>query len=216
MLQCFRCQEMGHTSDICPRAAGARQWVAAPQRAGAYTLVPPRPTARFTVGRIGKHRGAHVVGKVRPGTAGGFLLGARAAGPTDDGDDGVYVLELDDGRYYVGKSHRIAERLRQHTEGEGAACAKGYRRRVTPLTARADDFEAWERAETLARMRRHGIGRVRGWMYTAPDMGEAQRDHAYQQVCERFDLCRRCGREGHFAANCAGGGQLQRPRWALD
>ena len=212
-MQCFRCHELGHGYDECPRASRLQQWVAHPRRGGAYTLARPRAASAFTVGRIGPRGGAHIVGKRRAGAASaGFLLGARAAELADE--DGVYVLELDDGRYYVGKSHCVAGRLRQHAEGAGAACAKGYRRRVPPLTPRADDFEAWERAETLARMRRHGVGRVRGWMYTAPEMSEAQRDHAYQQVCERFDLCRRCGREGHFAADCGAGPGQQRPGWA--
>ena len=209
-MQCFRCHEMGHTFDVCPRGSRAQQWVAQPRRGGAFTLTRPRAATQFTVGKI-RPRGSHVVGKRRGAAASaGFLLGARAAELADE--DGVYVLELDDGRYYVGKSHRVEERLRQHAEGAGAACAKGYLRRVPPLTPRADDFEAWERAETLARMRRHGIGRVRGWMYTAPELGDAMREHAYQQVCERFDLCLRCGREGHFVTDCAAGGQ--RPKWA--
>ena len=111
----------------------------------------------------------------------------------------------------MGKSAGIAERLRQHAAGEGAACAKGFLRRISPLTPHMHDLEAWERAETLARMRKHGIASVRGWMYTAPELGQYLREHAYQQICERFDLCRRCGREGHFAAACAG---AARPPWA--
>jgi hypothetical protein len=211
-LRCFRCREMGHTADVCPSGGRAQQWVALPLRGGAHTVTRPRAGTPFTVGKL-RPRGPHVVGKRQGGAASaGFLLGPRAADLADG--DGVYVLELEQGRYYVGKSHCVEERLRQHAEGAGAACAKGYLRRVPPLTPRADDFEAWERAETLARMRRHGIGRVRGWMYTAPELGDAMREHAYQQVCERFDLCRRCGREGHFVSDCAGGGQ--RPAWAAN
>jgi hypothetical protein len=73
---------------------------------------------------------------------------------------------------------------------------------VAPLTQPDDDTEAWERAETLARMHRAGISKVRGWMFTAPELTEPQRETAFAQVCERFDLCRKCGRGGHFAAAC--------------
>ena len=127
---------------------------------------------------------------------------------------GVYVLELPGGRYYVGKSGDIPERLRQHASGEGSACAKGFIRRAPVITPRTADLESWERAETLARMRRHGNGRVRGWLYTAPELGPAMREHAFQQVCERFDLCRRCGEEGHFVTQCRNGDE-DRPAWAL-
>jgi predicted GIY-YIG superfamily endonuclease len=165
----------------------------------------------------------------RPTRPGPFTLGARKlqppprrarasctraadTEPTDAGGNaGVYVLELPDGRYYVGKSTAIDARLRQHAAGEGASCARGYLCRVPPITPRASDLEAWERSETLARMHRHGIARVRGWMYTTPGMGHAQHEHAFRQVCEKLDLCRRCGRAGHFITACRGG---PRPRWA--
>jgi hypothetical protein len=127
---------------------------------------------------------------------------------------GVYVLEKPGGEFYVGKSGNIGERIRQHMEGSGASCARGGMRRVAPMTpAISRDLEAWERAETLARMREHGISKVRGWMYTSPVLTDAEREHAFQQVCERHDLCRRCGLGGHFAARCRVSKQT-RPWWA--
>jgi len=130
---------------------------------------------------------------------------------------GVYVLEKPDRTFYVGKSGNIQERLRQHADGSGASCAKGFVRRVPPMTAEVEgDHEAWERAETLARMRKHGISNVRGWMYTSQVLTDAQVEHAFGQVCERHDLCRKCGKGGHFAARCgAGKGKgRKRPEWA--
>lgn len=124
---------------------------------------------------------------------------------------GVYVLSLPHGGIYVGKSSDIEERLRQHRSGGGAACAKDFLRRIAPMTPPTADLEAWERAETLARMYAHGISKVRGWMYTAPEMDHVQREHAFGQVCERFDLCRRCGSEAHFITACKA--QARRPKW---
>lgn len=146
---------------------------------------------------------------------GEFLLGRASSGAKQLKESGVYVLEKPDGALYVGKSGNIQERLRQHADGTGASCAKGFVRRIPPMTAEVEgDHEAWERAETLARMRRHGISKVRGWMYTSPEMTDAQVEHAFGQVCERHDLCRRCGRGGHFAARCGAGKGRKRPEWA--
>ena len=143
-----------------------------------------------------------------------FLLGRPPAG-TKLRESGVYVLEKPDGTLYVGKSGNIQERLRQHADGSGASCAKGFVKRIPPMTAEVEgDHEAWERAETLARMRKHGISNVRGWMYTSPELTDAQVEHAFGQVCERHDLCRRCGRGGHFAARCGVGKGRKRPEWA--
>jgi len=171
------------------------------------------------VGRPRARGGVFVVGRPKPFRAASFLLGrppptvkASARAPVESG---VYVLEKADGSLYVGKSGNISERIMQHAMGEGASCARGFVRRVPPLTECVGDREAWERSETLARMRRHGVSNVRGWMYTTPTLSDAQRDHAFRQVCEKMDLCRRCGLEGHFAGSCrrsgAGGA---RPQWA--
>ncbi len=63
-------------------------------------------------------------------------------------------------------------------------------------------MEAWERDEVLTRMHQFGIDNVRGWMYTFKNMPIEQKTSAFDQVCERFDFCRKCGRNGHFIRDC--------------
>ena len=75
--------------------------------------------------------------------------------------------------------------------------------RVDPFTRRGDrSLDEWERAETLERMYKHGIEKVRGWMFTTPVMSQDQHDNAFQQICASKKLCTKCGRSGHFAKNC--------------
>ena len=38
-------------------------------------------------------------------------------------------------------------------------------------------------------MFRRGIGKVRGCLYTSPELTPSQRGHTFRQVCENFDLC---------------------------
>jgi hypothetical protein len=110
---------------------------------------------------------------------------------------------MPDNTYYVGKSSNIEERLQQHRSGVGGCIlALKYVERVDPLTEYMSDFESWERNETLTRMYTHGISNVRGWMYTSPALGVTQFEHAAAQICEKFDLCRRCGYKGHFVGEC--------------
>jgi len=195
-IRCFRCRQVGHWADECQFVVSARRLVAKPTRASPYVIGKPRDRA-----------GSHVVGRLKPAQ---FVLGggggAALAPLPPVGGSGVYVLEMKDGGFYVGKSSDIEERLRQHAgksdRGAGAVCAKGFVSRVATLTPRCEDMEAWERAETLALMYKHGIERVRGWMYASQEMTEQQREHAFSQICEKNDLCRRCGHGGHFAASC--------------
>lgn len=118
---------------------------------------------------------------------------------------GVYVARTTSGMYYVGKSLNVEERIREHAQGMGAACLAGrpLLAIIDPMTTGCDDdLESWERNETLYRMRAHGIDNVRGWMFTNRVLTDANRRDAFNQICEKFDLCRRCGRDTHFADRC--------------
>lgn len=132
---------------------------------------------------------------------------------------GVYVLRTTEGMYYVGKSNNVATRIQEHRRGEGASCMQGLAFSVIPrllTNGSTEDLESWERNETLQRMKTHGIDNVRGWMFTRARLSEEEKKNAFAQICERFDLCRRCGRNTHFAERCfaksldtwAGGGSI--------
>lgn len=158
------------------------------------------------------HNQKHFTGVIRgkPRRLSAFIVGAKRSreftlGPEGFYNEGVYVLELPGRRYYVGKSNNIEERIRQHadtTDERGATCAKGFLRRVPTVTPRQADMESWERTETLTLMYRNGIGKVRGWFYTLPKLTPQDREHAFQQICEKFDLCRQCGKSNHFTNEC--------------
>jgi predicted GIY-YIG superfamily endonuclease len=118
---------------------------------------------------------------------------------------GIYVLKAASGLYYVGKSNDIRARIQEHQRGFGAVCLAGESvHEVSGLLTSGStaDLESWERNETLQRMLTHGIDHVRGWMFTATVLSDEDRSDAFRQICEKFDLCRRCGRESHFSGQC--------------
>jgi hypothetical protein len=119
---------------------------------------------------------------------------------------GVYVLHTASGLYYVGKSQDIAARIEDHRCGLGAICVSGSKFEVITgllTSGTVADLESWERNETLQRMRVHGIDNVRGWMFTSrAPLSQDERRDVFRQICEKFDMCRRCGRVGHFADKC--------------
>ena len=119
---------------------------------------------------------------------------------------GVYVLCTSTGMYYVGKSNDIDARIEEHCRGLGASCLNGNPFQVVArllTSGSVTDLESWERNETLQRMRVHGIDKVRGWMFTSSGpLSDDERQDVFRQICEKFDLCRRCGRGSHFADRC--------------
>lgn len=118
-------------------------------------------------------------------------------------DRGVYVLQVNDGdEFYVGKSKNIKTRIAQHESGQGSNFITKIVKRVSPQTAPSADWESWERSETLYLMHKHGVDKIRGWMYTKCFLSDDERRHASLQICEKYDLCRRCGVKGHFIEEC--------------
>ena len=118
---------------------------------------------------------------------------------------GVYVLQTRNGLFYVGKSNNINARIQEHRSGLGAACLDGSSFQVVThllTSGNTADLESWERNETLQRMMVHGIENVRGWMFTSKNLSDKDRENAFTQICEKFELCRRCGRNSHFADRC--------------
>eukprot|EP00596_Hydrurales_sp_CCMP1899_P007002 CAMPEP_0119034754 /NCGR_PEP_ID=MMETSP1177-20130426/1764_1 /TAXON_ID=2985 /ORGANISM="Ochromonas sp, Strain CCMP1899" /LENGTH=384 /DNA_ID=CAMNT_0006992437 /DNA_START=258 /DNA_END=1413 /DNA_ORIENTATION=+ len=118
---------------------------------------------------------------------------------------GIYVLELENNGIYVGKSNQNVEaRVKEHFNSGGSAFTKRFKplSQLLTLTPATADLESYERAETLEQMWVNGISNVRGWQYTKIDLTEFEYESIFRQMCERKDLCRKCGRENHMMSSC--------------
>ena len=122
----------------------------------------------------------------------------------DDPERGVYVLELSEGNFYVGKSEDIESRISQHEKDSGASWTKKHPiiGRVDTITQKMDDLESWERAETLELAHKYGIEKVRGHTWTQKILTEQKKNEFISQIRERKDLCRKCGSPGHMISSC--------------
>ena len=121
------------------------------------------------------------------------------------GREGVYILELTQGRVYVGHSSDMQRRIQQHMAGQGSAFTKAFPPTgvILPrLGCVTGSPEAAERDETLRYMFLRGIQLVRGWRYVRVEMPANEVDDAEENIRELFDLCRRCGHPGHFITHC--------------
>lgn len=112
----------------------------------------------------------------------------------------IYVLELQNNKYYVGKSERIPERLKQHFKGYGAVWTKKHRPiKVLDILEEKNLFT--EDNITKEMMLKYGIENVRGGSYCKVSFSKMETKFLQKELRGLMDLCYFCG-EKHYFRNC--------------
>ena len=120
----------------------------------------------------------------------------------------IYILELEGGNYYVGKTDHTFQRFNQHWQGLGAKWTQKHKP-VDLYAFHKDRKDSDENKFTLAMMRNFGVENVRGGSWTRVEMsqGEIRRleSRLHKRRRRRKELataCARCGRTSHNITTC--------------
>jgi len=112
----------------------------------------------------------------------------------------VYVLQLANGCYYVGKTSDLDRRVAEHQRGEGSAWTKAH---PVEGVVSAVPGDGWvEEKVTLLMMKQHSVENVRGGSYCKTSLTKADKTKATQQIASITDTCYICSSAGHFASSC--------------
>ncbi len=116
----------------------------------------------------------------------------------------IYVLELEDDKYYVGKTNNIDARLRDHFDGGGSAWTKSHHpiKRVCRVTNETGSAHSIEMSETIHLMHQFGIDNVRGSQFSENILSGEKRNFANLLIRDAFNLCNNCGSEDHMFMQC--------------
>ena len=123
----------------------------------------------------------------------------------------IYVLKLEEGRYYVGKTNHTFQRFNQHATGQGAKWTKKYP--VIDLHAFHPNMrDQDENKVTIQMMQKYGVKNVRGGSWTKVKMTEKEvhaleskisvRNNAKKRRQQGGMHCTRCGRSSHNLRTC--------------
>ena len=120
---------------------------------------------------------------------------------------GVYVIKLENSKYYVGSSKCMNRRIRVHSSGE-YSCAwvklHPFRCVYALFPVEDDDTNLRQLEEDVVTdmIVKYGIDNVRGGSFTLPELSNEQRETILRIVTHRNDSCLKCGQNGHYMNAC--------------
>lgn len=113
----------------------------------------------------------------------------------------IYILRLEGGNYYIGKSNDVMSRYQQHLNGNGSAWTRKHKPiSVERVIEKASPFD--EDKYTKEYMSKYGIDKVRGGSYVEINLSEFHREALKMEIWGAKNLCTQCGRARHFVSNC--------------
>ena len=113
----------------------------------------------------------------------------------------IYVLQLEKGKYYIGKTTNPKFRLEQHFNSSGSQYTKKYiPQKVLKIIPNCDDYD--EDKYTLKYMEQYGINNVRGGTFCQLKLDKDNLSTIKKMINSSSDKCYICGETGHFAKDC--------------
>ena len=113
----------------------------------------------------------------------------------------TYILQLQQGKYYIGKTHNPDLRLDDHFHSGGSAWTRLYKPvKIINVIPNCDDYD--EDKYTIKYMSKYGIDNVRGGAFTSSKIDLSTRTHLTQMINGATDKCFKCGADNHFVKEC--------------
>lgn len=113
----------------------------------------------------------------------------------------IYILRLEQGKFYVGKTHDLDRRLSDYVQGDRPAWVRKYAPLgIDKIVHNASHFD--EDKWVKEYMAQYGIENVRGGAYACEFLSAEQLQTLKRETLAAQDRCHRCGRAGHFVKNC--------------
>lgn len=116
----------------------------------------------------------------------------------------IYTLQLEKGKYYIGKTNYPDFRIEEHLQSTGSTWTTIFKPiKVIELISNCDDYD--EDKITIKYMNKYGINNVRGGSFVSMRLDSMVINTLKQMLNGTNDNCFMCGQKGHFSDKCPTG-----------
>jgi len=113
----------------------------------------------------------------------------------------IYILELERGKYYVGRSEHTKNRLNDHFLGRGSVFTRKYKpKKLLQTFSNCDEFD--EDKYVFKLMDVYGIENVRGGVFSSLTISDNDRSYIEKRILGASDRCYYCRSPDHFIREC--------------
>ena len=113
----------------------------------------------------------------------------------------IYILKLENDKWYIGKSDNPEQRFNQHKNNYGSAWTAKYKPiELFKIIENVSPF--LEDAYTKEYMSLYGIDNVRGGSYVRIELTKEQKYAIQKELWSMKNLCNNCGSSEHWVSNC--------------
>jgi len=113
----------------------------------------------------------------------------------------IYVLQLKEDKYYVGKTNNLGRRFMEHMRGEGSKWTQLYKP-ISIINTYENKHELDEEMYTLEWMDKKGVDMVRGSCFSSLTLTDEVTKFIQMKIASMKQKCYRCNKLGHLVENC--------------
>ncbi len=115
----------------------------------------------------------------------------------------IYILELAENKYYIGKSNNNSIRINEYTDFFTNAndwFVKYKPTKISLIIPNCDEFD--EDKYTIKYMRKYGIDNVRGGSFVKVNLDDEHIRTIKRMICSGSNACYNCGSTSHYVKEC--------------
>jgi predicted GIY-YIG superfamily endonuclease len=115
----------------------------------------------------------------------------------------IYVLKLENNKYYIGKTTDINKRLQQHFSEEFKASVWTSKYKPVDLIRTIDNVDEFDEDKWVKiYMKKHGVDNVRGGSYSNLEIHFTIRHFIENELNHAEEKCFICLKYGHLSMDC--------------